>query len=97
LRPVAILEQIADRLGGSVNIHASVSAQHRASTTPDALRRIVEVLDANPLRAKKKHNYEIWRKAAVMRIEGAQTMAALTELRERLMTNPGRVRPKVAA
>jgi hypothetical protein len=56
------------------------------------LRRVVEALDANPLRAKKRHDYAVWREAAMPRIDGTQTPERLAEWREELMGLPGRVR-----
>jgi hypothetical protein len=69
---IAILEEIAERTGlGLVrrrrprNHDSQPQATWRVGRKDECLR-LVELLDRYPLRAKKRHDYTIWREAALL-------------------------------
>ena len=66
-----ILEQLRKEIGGTVRYEPSQNpkwggqAIWTISSRSECLR-LVEILDAHPLRAKKRRDYEIWRRAVML-------------------------------
>lgn len=62
-----VLRQLAEAFGGSISFSpASRGSQPRTTWTIGSkadLRRLVDYLDAHPLRAKKARDYAVWREA----------------------------------
>jgi hypothetical protein len=86
-----ILEEIRDRLGcGRVRVHvpgastSNLQLKFEMSSIADC-QRLVEVLTAHPLRAKKRHDFETWAEAVAEKRDNG-TSPRIWELRDKLMT-----------
>lgn len=66
-----ILERLRHEIGGTVRYEAPSNSRWGGqaiwtiSSRSECLR-LVEILDAHPLRAKKRHDYAIWRRAVLL-------------------------------
>ena len=92
---IDILIEIQERLGmGTIycktwDSERSETVQPSAAWTVQATaetRRLVEILDAHPLRAKKQRDYEIWRQAVMENRKSAQVrdLAKMRYLADRI-------------
>ena len=64
---IDILEAIKDTLGcGRISINKRGMARYSVSERSDLLNKIVPFFDEHKLRAKKRHDYELWKEALLV-------------------------------
>lgn len=79
---VAMLQQIKSKIGGRVTFFKkSRSASLRINSKKDTMF-LMRVLDAHPLRAKKRRDYNIWRGIVLAKLMGVPASEITEELRQ---------------